>query len=521
MLINNESVERDGDNMNEPIIQVEGICKSFSTVKVLENISFSIRPGQVLALIGENGAGKSTLCKIIAGSYTPDQGRIRIGDKWYPNLTIEEAKKLGIKMVHQELLILPKLSIMENIFVGNELVKNGLIDKKQMYIRAKELLGQVGLDADPCTLVKDIDIAARQLVEIARAISTKASLIILDEPTSSLSETEIARLFTIVDKIKKTGVSFIFISHRLQEILELSDVIQVMKDGGLVAELDPQKTTEEEIVRNMVGRNYENYYNRNRQCFGEEILRLENVTGYHREGQIISTYTPQNISFSLNKGEVLGLAGLVGAGRTEVIKLLFGVDRLKTGKVYFEHKEVKIHEPGTAIKMGMAWLTEDRKGSGLILKFSVKSNTAITLLDRLKKGMFIDTKKENSITDDYIGRLNIKTTGRNQKVVYLSGGNQQKVVLAKWLAREPKVLILDEPTRGIDVGAKVEIYKLINDLTAHGMAIILISSELPELIGMSDRVLVMYEGHITGELSRDELSEEAIMRCGTGGRKQI
>lgn len=497
------------------ILEVQGINKSFSTVPVLKDISLKIKKGHVVTLIGENGAGKSTLCKIIAGSYEADEGTIILDGKEYTKLSIEEAKKLGIRMVHQELLVLPQMTIQENIFVGDEIRKNGFLDKKEMRRITKELLEMVGLDFSPDTKVSELDIAARQLIEIARSLKGNAKIIILDEPTSSLSDSEIEKLFLIVRKLKEQGVSFVFISHRMQEILEISDEIFVLKDGALVKELLANESSEDEIVSLMVGRTYDDYYHRERVCFGEEVLRVEDLSGVEKKG-ITSAYTPQHISLSLHKGEVLEIAGLVGAGRTELVRLLFGEDTYRDGKIYVKNQKVSIKDSKCAMDLGMAWVTEDRKSEGVILKFPVIDNLILPNLQQITKHGFVQKKLANEMYETFVKMLKIKVTGPKQKAVYLSGGNQQKVILAKWLARKPDILVLDEPTRGIDVGAKAEIYKLINELTAKGIAVLMISSELPEVMGMSDRILVMYEGKISGELMRKEFTEERIMAMAVG-----
>lgn len=502
------------------LLQLSGVEKSFSGVSVLKGIDLRIEAGKVYSLAGENGAGKSTLCNIITGALAPTAGQLIANGKTYDRFTVDQAKQLGIRMVHQELQVLPDMSIAENLFVGDEVQKHGLILKKEMYRQTRELLKLVGLNMDPRTPLRLIDIASRQLIEIARASKGKAKLIILDEPTSSLSGAEVQRLFAIIKQYKERGTAFLFISHRIEELLEISDEIIVLKDGNLISSLEPSKTTEEEIVMKMVGRNYSDYYNRKREYFGKEALRVVNMSGVQTDG-FSNAYTPQNISFSLCEGEVLGIAGLVGAGRTELVRLLFGQDEKKPGsEVYLYGEKVEIKNIGDALKRGLVWVTEDRKKDGVIQDFSIKSNIVIPILKQIRRRLFIKAKQESEIADQYIDLLHIKTSGRNQQIRYLSGGNQQKVVMAKWLATKPRIMVLDEPTRGIDVGAKSEIYKLINRLTEDGIAVLLISSELPEVVGMSDRILVMYEGRVAGEIERPEFSEEKIMMYATGRSKQ-
>lgn len=502
-------------------MKLTNIGKEFSGVTVLKGIDLTIEKGKVYGLAGENGAGKSTMCNIIAGSLEPSTGTLAVDGQVYSSLTVEQSRRLGVRMVHQELQVLPEMSIAENIFVGNEVHSGGWINKKEMLKKAAGLLEMVGLEMDPCTPVRKVDIAARQLIEIARASSAEARLIIMDEPTSSLSEKETQKLFQIIQKYKEKGIAFLFISHRLEELLEIADEIVILKDGEMVEKRSPQNTTEEKLISLMVGRDYADFYERKRTCFGEEVLRLENISG-KREEKYTNAYMPRDISFSLYGGEVLGIAGLVGAGRTELVKLLFGADPMQEdGRVYINGRETKIRDSRDALKQGMVWVTEDRKGEGLILDFSIKTNIAIPQIDVMKKnGIFADAAKEKSVAADYAQRLDIKTESIEKRVKYLSGGNQQKVVMSKWLATNPRILVLDEPTRGIDVGAKAEIYKLINELTDQGIAVLMISSELPEVMGISDRILVMYEGKMVGELNRETFSEELVMTYATGRMKK-
>jgi len=508
--------------MSNELIKLTGISKAFSNVTVLHDINLTIEAGKVYSLAGENGAGKSTLCNIISGALPPTSGTITTSRGTSAGLSLEEAKALGIRMVHQELQILQDMSIAENIFCGSEVHKLGWVRYGDMFRQASALLETVGLDIDPRTQVRHVDIAARQLIEIARAISAEAKLIILDEPTSSLSEKEVKKLFSIVRENRAKGCSFLFISHRIEELLQISDEIIILKDGGHVATLDAAATDETEIIRNMVGRSYDDFYHRERVYFGGEALRIENLSGDSSKKKFSNAYTPQDISFHLEEGEVLGIAGLVGAGRTEIIKCLFGIDARKPGcKITVHGKPVEIRTPRQALRHGIAWITEDRKTQGIILDFSILSNIALPNLDKVTGKLFVSRKKEQVLAAEYIEKLRIKTTGSAQKLKSLSGGNQQKVVISKWLARSPKIFIMDEPTRGIDVGAKTEIYKLINQLTAEGNAVLLISSELPEIMGMSDRMLIMYEGRIAGQLSREDFTEETIMTYATGRKKRV
>ena len=501
--------------MRETIIELKNISKSFGDVRVIEGIDFKIETGKVYALAGENGAGKSTLCNIISGSLAPSGGSLYYQGKEYKEFSITQAKQIGIKMVHQELQVLPLMSIYENIFLGEETRKMGFVDKKSMKDRTRELLKMVGLSVSPETRVEELEIAGRQLVEIARALNHNARLIILDEPTSSLTSNEIEGFFNVVRNLRKQGVAFIFITHRMEEIFELADEILVLKDGQKVAQSEASEMTESRLIELMVGRSYSDYYKRKRTFFGKEVLRVEHLSS-KKTGVYRNAYMPHDISFSLSEGEVLGISGLVGAGRTELVRTIFGELETGSGVVYVNDKKVHIKNSKQAIALGMAWITENRKEEGLILDASIETNIALTTLNRFLKGPFINDRYHIQDAEKYIDMLKVKTTGRNQIVKRLSGGNQQKIVVGKWLSTNPKILIMDEPTRGIDVGAKVQIYELINRLTAEGMAILLISSELPEVMGMSDRILVMYEGRITGEVKREEFSETAIMEYATG-----
>lgn len=501
--------------MDKTIIRLDNIAKSFGNVRVIHHISFSIKAGKVYALAGENGAGKSTLCNIISGSLKPDEGTISYGDKEYSSFTIQQAKEIGIKMVHQELQILPLMNVEENIFIGEESSRRGFVNKKEMRKRSLELLEMVGLNAQPETKVAEIEIAGRQLLEIARAINHNARIIILDEPTSSLSQAEIRKFFTIIKKLKEQGVSFIFISHRLEEVFELADKIIVLKDGEKVAELNTEETNEKEVIRLMVGREYSDFYQRERKCHGDVCLELKDISGV-KEGMLNNAYIPQHVSLKVEEGEVLGIAGLVGAGRTELVRMIFGEMPIGSGEIFVQGEKVQIKSSRDAIKLGMAWVTEDRKQEGLILEDTLVRNLSLPTVHKHRKAGIIDDNFLTKMSEKYIQKLKVKTTGGLQKAKNLSGGNQQKIVLGKWLSTNPKILILDEPTRGIDVGAKAEIYKLINELTAQGMAIVLISSELPEVMGMSDRLLIMYEGRVTGQLLKEEYTEERVMEYATG-----
>lgn len=499
------------------IMSLQKIKKDFSGVVVLDDIDFEIETGRVYSLAGENGAGKSTLCNIIVGSLSPSAGKICLSDETqYDHLNIKQVKNLGVRMVHQELQTLPDMSAAENLFVGSERHWFGFIRQKEMNAEASKILASVGLNVDPKVYVKNLDIASRQLLEIAKAISGEARLIILDEPTSSLSEAEAERLFSLIRHYREKGTSFIFISHRIEEILEISDEIIVLKDGRITAHFGNDGVTAEDIISKMVGRSYDDLYFRKRECFGDEVLSVENLSSIY-DGIRNNAYQPQQINFSLNAGEVLGLSGLVGAGRTEILRMLFGdLPKTRESHIRLDHSEVQINSPSDAIEHGMAWVTEDRKQQGVILDFPIRDNIALPNMNKVSNGIFVSRQKETNLAEENVSKLSIRTTGIMQRLKFLSGGNQQKVVLAKWLTASPRVLLLDEPTRGIDVGAKTEIYKLINQLTNQGVAVLLVSSELPEIMGISDRIIVIHEGRIASEFSRDQFSEEKIMTCATG-----
>ena len=501
--------------MAEYRLEMKGICKSFPGVKALDGINLRVRPGTVHALMGENGAGKSTLMKCLFGIYKMDEGEIYLDGEKMTILNPDDALHKGLAMVHQELQILPLMNVEENIFIGEESSRRGFVNKKEMRKRSLELLEMVGLNAQPETKVAEIEIAGRQLLEIARAINHNARIIILDEPTSSLSQAEIRKFFTIIKKLKEQGVSFIFISHRLEEVFELADKIIVLKDGEKVAELNTEETNEKEVIRLMVGREYSDFYQRERKCHGDVCLELKDISGV-KEGMLNNAYIPQHVSLKVEEGEVLGIAGLVGAGRTELVRMIFGEMPIGSGEIFVQGEKVQIKSSRDAIKLGMAWVTEDRKQEGLILEDTLVRNLSLPTVHKHRKAGIIDDNFLTKMSEKYIQKLKVKTTGGLQKAKNLSGGNQQKIVLGKWLSTNPKILILDEPTRGIDVGAKAEIYKLINELTAQGMAIVLISSELPEVMGMSDRLLIMYEGRVTGQLLKEEYTEERVMEYATG-----
>lgn len=493
------------DRVKEKIIlQMNGISKNFGGVKALQDVDLDLYQGELLCLIGENGAGKSTLMKILSGVIQPTTGDILINDKKVNITNPRVAHDLGISTVYQELVQFPDMTVAENIFMGRYPKKNGLVDFKALREKTLDLMEQLDIYFDPDVYIRSLSVAQRQLVEIVKAISFDSKIIIFDEPTSSLTNEETAILFSIIGELKEKGVSIIYISHRMEDIFTIGDRIVVLRDGknsggGLVKELDVDS-----VIEMMVGRSLEKQFPKEHAEIGEEILRVENITNEH----------VKNVSFSLRKGEVLGFGGLVGAGRTEVMRAILGLDKC-TGSIYKDGKEINNTHPTQAIKNGFAYVPEDRQEHGLISIRSILHNMELSSLKQLSKMGFMKKDLEKQMAETYIEKLNIKATGSQQLVGDLSGGNQQKVVLSKCLVTAPDILILDEPTRGIDVGSKVEIYEIMNELVKQGVSIIMISSELPELINMSDRIIVMREGIITGELKASDVTEQNIMKLAT------
>ena len=488
---------------NKIFFEMRGISKTFPGVKALDDVGFSVAEGEIRALVGENGAGKSTLMKILNGNYKKDCGQILIDGQEVDITNPQVADANGITIIFQELNLVDELSIAENIFAGRLAKKGKLINWKELNNRAKELLNRVSFDVDPKKLVGSLTVAEKQMVEIAKALSRNSRIILMDEPSATLTKKELDALFEIIRDLKRSGIAVIYISHRMEEIFEICETVTVMRDGQIIGTRNVAEVTSDELVEMMVGREVNSAYPKREVQIGEEVLRVEHLCRKDRQ---------QDVAFCLHKGEVLGIAGLVGAGRTEIMRAVFGVDYISSMDVYVSGKKVKLNNPAAAKKHGIAFLTEDRKVEGLTLDFTVKSNVVAANLPSIRKGPFNNAKKENEIADLYIAKTRIKTPHRNQKVGNLSGGNQQKVVVSKWLNTDPDILIMDEPTRGIDVGAKREIYEIINDLAGQGKAIILISSELPEVLGMSDRVLVMKDDAIVAELTGDDINAVEVMR---------
>lgn len=485
------------------LLKMSGITKRFPGVRALKNVDFEISPGEVLGLLGENGAGKSTLVRIIGGILKAEEGEIEFDNTPVEVQNPHHAEELGVSIIHQEHNLFPNLTVADNIFLGKEKTRlKYVIDTIKSNQAATELLEQVGLRIRPDMVITDLSVSQRQMVEVAKALSVNARLLIMDEPTSSLTENEAEILFSIINDLTARGVAILYISHKMDEVFRLCDRVQILRDGENIGVFPLDEVTEEQVINMMVGRELETMFVKTRHEIGAEILRVENI----------STRTGvKKISFCLHRGEVLGFAGLVGAGRSEVMRAIFGIDELSNGEVYLEGKKVSIRSPEDAIRLGIGFVPEDRKEQGLVLGMSVSENISLANLERLNRYNVLDRKKERQTTLTYMQSLRIKAVDENQTVSSLSGGNQQKVVVGKWLSTNPKILILDEPTRGIDVGAKREIYHLINELSQQGVAILLISSELIEIISMSDRIVVMHNGEGKGELGADEVTQEKIL----------
>lgn len=495
---------------NKPFLEMVNISKSFPGVKALQDVNLKVHKGEVLALLGENGAGKSTLMKILSGVYKKDTGKILIEGNEVNIQGIKQAEELGVTIIHQELSVLPNLTVAQNIFLGNEKYSKGTrrINKGWMKERSKSFLEQIGCSVDSNTLVKDINVGEMQMIEIAKALSKNSSLIIMDEPTTALTDVETKKLFEVIRKLKEKGIAVIYISHRMDEIFEICDSITVLRDGKYVGDVATKDVTKDELITMMVGRKLEEQFPYKEVEKRSTLLKVENLSLKDKV---------KNASFEIKAGEILGFAGLMGAGRTELAKTIFGDYKKNSGEIYIEGEKVNISSPKDAIEHGICYLSEDRKKEGLILGMSVKENMTLSNLQSYEnKFMRINKKSEKEEAQTYIKKLSIKTPSENQIIKNLSGGNQQKVILAKWLMLSPKVLIIDEPTKGIDVGAKKEIYEVLNELKSMGKAVIMISSDMAEVIGVSDRVIVMHEGKITGELKRDELTQENIMKYAVG-----
>lgn len=490
---------------NPYLIQLKNIDKSFYGVKVLNNVDLNVCKGNIHALCGENGAGKSTLMNIVTGIYSKDSGKIIYKGKELTNLNPLKTKTLGIAKIHQELNLFENMTVADNINIGEEPLNSlKTIDKKKHLEKAEKSLENLE-DIDPKTKVRNLSTAKKQIVEIAKALTYNAELLIMDEPTASLTQNETDLLFNLMEKLKQQGVTIIYISHKLSEVKKVCDIVTVLRDGNIVETETVEDVTEEEIAKMMVGREIRKTKEKSYKEKQEEILRVDNLTNE----------SLNNVSFSLKQGEILGISGLVGMGRTELAETIFGIRDLQKGEIYIKGEKVEINSPSRAMELGIGFLTEERKDSGLFLNRSVSENITVTSLLK-NEGKIINTKKINTKTEEMVDKMNIKCASYSQKIFRLSGGNQQKVVLGKWLVGESEIIILDEPTRGVDIGAKEEIYEIINDLIEEGKSIIMISSDLPEILSIPHRILVMCNGKITGEFMSDEATEENIMICATG-----
>ena len=500
--------------MAEYKLELKGICKSFPGVKALDNVQLSVRPGTVHALMGENGAGKSTLMKCLFGIYKMDAGEIYLDGEKIDIKDPDDAMSKGIAMVHQELQPVLARSVGENLFLGRFPTKNygplKVIDHKKMYEDTKMWLDEVGMDFDPKAQLGSLSIGQMQSVEIAKAVSHQAKVVIFDEPTSSLSDKEVDALFRIMNDLRSKGVAMIYISHKMDEIKRIADDITVMRDGGYVGTWPAAEMTTDQIIAKMVGRELTNVYPDKDNEIGDVVLEVKDLCSIHEKSF-------QHVSFKLRKGEILGFGGLVGAQRTELMEGIFGIRGVASGEVYMHGKKVNIKHPIDAMNAGIGLITEDRRGNGIFGCLSIKDNVGVSVYNKyLKAGFVLDHKKINTVVDDSIKKLRIKTPSMKEHIANLSGGNQQKVIVSRWLANDPDVLIMDEPTRGIDVGAKHEIYEIMNDLAKQGKAIIMISSEMAELLGMSDRVCVMCNGRLTGEITeKEEMSQANVMQFAT------
>lgn len=490
-------------------IEMRGIDKSFGSNQVLKPAGFTLESGEVHALMGENGAGKSTLMKILTGVYTKDAGTVLVDGKEVNYKNPQEAEKAGIVFIYQELNVMFDLTVEENLFMGKEIHgKFGICDKKAMQKKAQEALNILGVNISPKTVMAELSVGQQQMVEICKALMADAKVIIMDEPTAALTQSETVALFKVIESLRKKGVSMVYISHRMEEIFELCDRITVLRDGSYIGVKNIPETNMNEIVKMMIGREIGERYPSRNVKIGKEVLKVKELT---RKG------TFHDVNFSVRAGEVLGVSGLMGAGRTEIMQAIFGNLSYESGTIEIDGKEVKISNPRQAMEHGIGFITEDRKTEGLMLDKSIRENISLCNLRRISKSSVISREAEKNMVAEAIKDLHIKCFGSYHECNNLSGGNQQKVVLAKWILTNPKILILDEPTRGVDIGAKKEIYSIINKLAAQGVAIIMVSSELPEVLGMSDNIMVVREGEVRGIISYEEANQERVMTLATGG----
>lgn len=496
--------------MDEILLEMKGITKSYFGIKALSSANLQIRKGEVHALMGENGAGKSTLMKVLTGLVKPDEGEIYFQGERVTIGSPKAALDMGIAMIHQELNPIPEMTIAENLFLGRESRYSYLpfVNRRRIHEDTERLLQEYHLSLTPNQKVKELNVAQKQMLEIIKALTCDAKLIIMDEPTSALSDEEVQTLFAVIKRIKREGVPVIYISHRMEEIFALADRVTVLRDGEYIGTEPISNLTKESLITMMVGRPLTSIFPKTEAAIGEPVLEVRGLT---RKGVF------EEISFQVHRGEILGIAGLMGAGRSEVMRAVFGIDRADSGEIWIDGVKASIRRPIDAIALGMAMVTEDRKEQGLVLSRSIRENISLANLHKVARSGFVRSREEKRLCELMMKEISIKASGLGQQVSFLSGGNQQKVVLAKWLINRPKVLILDEPTRGIDVKAKAEIYRLISEFACQGMCIVMVSSELPEIMGMSDRILVMGEGRIKGEFWRDRVTQEEILECAIGG----
>jgi inositol transport system ATP-binding protein len=505
--------------MSEPLLRMSGISKSFPGVHALSGVDLTVAPGEIHALLGENGAGKSTLLKILAGAQPPDSGTISFGGREVTLESPHAAQILGIVTIYQEFTLAPNMTICENVWIGREPGSKIFVSWRRMAEETRALTRRIGLDADPMTLVRELSVAEQQMVEIARALSMKSRLIVMDEPTSALSRTEVEKLFRIVRDLRAEGLSVIFVTHRLEEVIEICDSYTVLRDGKFVGSGKVADTDIDGIIRMMVGREVNALFShRTDTTTGDVALAVEGLSrrGSSRDP---SATVLADVSLSVRRGEILGIAGLVGAGRTEMARAVFGADPFDSGRILIDGKPVRISSPQAAIRHGVGLVPEDRKQQALFLSLAIRMNLSMASLDRVSKwGVFVDEAKESAMVEQYRKALSIRMASPEQIVANLSGGNQQKVVLARWLALQPKVLIVDEPTRGIDIGAKVDVHNLLFEMARSGIAVIAISSELPEVLAISDRIVTMREGRVTGEIARADADQQKLMSMMTLAR---
>ena len=500
--------------MNETILELKGIAKYFPGIKALDNVDFTIRTGEVHALIGENGAGKSTLVKIMTGIYQPTKGEIRMSGQPVTFRTSHDAQAAGVVAIHQEASMFSELSVTENIFMGHHSRKAGFpgpLDWKKMRAHTKELLDRLELDINPDTLIKNLGTAQRHMVEIAKALSVDARVVIMDEPTSALSLREVEELYKIIRQLKEQGKAIVFISHKFDEIFEICDQFTVFRDGQYIGEGAVADSSIDDIVKMMVGRSLDQMFPKKEAEIGEAVMEVDNLSlsGFFKD-----------VSFDLHKGEILGFFGLVGAGRSEVMRTIFGIDKKTAGAIRLNGKELNISSPRIAMKEGIAFVPEDRQQQGAILEMSLTHNITLPQIDEISRFSVISSRKESDITEEFGNKMEIKAASWKVNADTLSGGNQQKVVLAKWLATDPKILILDEPTKGIDVATKAAVHEFVSEMAGRGLAVILVSSEMPEVLGMADRIVVMHEGRVTRTFQRDEADSDSILLAATGHEEQ-